>query len=94
MARMYLKDSCGGVYKAGIAGYNALRAMLSSLVGKPRMLVILAAMDQEDSSLRALVVIPGSGMCTVVLLVTLLLALFSSLSSGPDARHLGRYGTD
>ena len=43
------KDSCCGMYKAGIAGDYAPCAVFVSLVGRPRMLVILADMDQEDS---------------------------------------------
>ena len=46
------------VFEAGFAGNTALHAVFSSLVGKPRMLVILAGMDQEDSLLFY-----GSGMC-------------------------------
>ena len=37
------------MYKAGIAGDIAPPAVFVSLVGRPRMLVILADMDQEDS---------------------------------------------
>ena len=37
------------MYKAGIAGYNALRAVFSSLVRRLMMLGIMAFMDQKDS---------------------------------------------
>ena len=46
---MDLKDRCSGLFKAGIVGYDALRAVFPSLVGKPRVLGILAGMDQKDS---------------------------------------------
>ena len=53
---------------------------------------------QGSRTRRTFFVHPSSflaGACAqLVLLVTLLLALFPSLSSGPDARHLGQYGTD
>ena len=44
LAVMDQKDSCSGVYKAGIAGYNALRAVFSSLVRRLMMLGIMAVM--------------------------------------------------
>ena len=44
MAGMDLKDCCCGMFNAGFAAGNALRAVF-----RPRMLVILASMDQEDS---------------------------------------------
>ena len=37
------------MYKAGIAGDNAPRAVFSSLVRRPMMLGIMAAVDQKDS---------------------------------------------
>ena len=40
---------CSGMYKAGIAGDTAPRAVLSSLVGRPMMLGIMAGMVQKDS---------------------------------------------
>ena len=43
------KDRCSGIYKAGIDGDNAPRAVFSSLVRRPRLLGILAGMDQKDS---------------------------------------------
>ena len=49
MAGMDLKDSCSGLFKAGIDGYDAPRALFPSLVGRPRMLGILAGMDHKDS---------------------------------------------
>ena len=48
LGRYDQKDRCSGMYKAGIDGDTALRAVFSSLVGRPRMLVILAGMDQND----------------------------------------------
>ena len=36
------KDSCDGLYKVGIVGDNAPRAVFSSVVGKPMMLGIMA----------------------------------------------------
>ena len=52
LAGMDQKDYCSGMYKAGIYGEYAPRALFSSLVGRPRMLVILALMDQKDSWLK------------------------------------------
>ena len=49
MDGMDLKDSCSGLYKAGIVGDNAPRALFSSLVRRPMMLGIMAVMDQNDS---------------------------------------------
>ena len=46
------RSSC--IYKAGIAGYFAPRAVFTSLVGRPRMLGILAGTDLKYSC---------SGMC-------------------------------
>ena len=57
------------MFMAGIAGYNAPRAVFSSLVGRPRVLGILAAMDQKDS-LRFF-------LARLLLLVTMHLALCS-----------------
>ena len=54
MADMDQKDRCSCMYKAGIDGYYAPRAVFPSLVGRPRMLGITAGMDQKDSC---------SGMC-------------------------------
>ena len=51
-----------GMRYAGLAGYDAPRVMFSSGVARPRMLCIMAVMDQKDS---ALVVNHGSGMCLV-----------------------------
>ena len=45
---MFLTALSSG-WLAGIDGDNAPRAVFSSLVGRPRMLVILSDMDQEDS---------------------------------------------
>ena len=49
MADMDQKDRCSCMYKAGIAGYYAPRAVFPSLVGRPRMLGILAGTDLKDS---------------------------------------------
>ena len=57
MADMNQKDRCSFIYKAGIAGYFALRAVFPSLVGRPRMLGILAGTDLKYSC---------SGMCKAV----------------------------
>ena len=43
------KDSCSDMYSAGVAGDIAPCAVFVSLVGRPKMLVILAVMDQKDS---------------------------------------------
>ena len=51
---MNQKDRCSCFYKAGIAGYFAPRAVFPSLVGRPRMLSILAGTDLKYSC---------SGMC-------------------------------
>ena len=53
-ADMDQKDRCGCMYKAGIAGYFAPRAVFPSLVGRPRVLRILAGTDLKYSC---------SGMC-------------------------------
>ena len=53
-ANMNQKDRCGCMYKAGIAGYFAPRAVFLSLVGRPRVLRILAGTDLKYSC---------SGMC-------------------------------
>ena len=52
MAGMDQKDRCSGLHKAGIAGYDAPRAVFPSLVVRPRMLGILAGMLWKDSCLR------------------------------------------
>ena len=54
MTDMDQKDCCTCIFKAGIAGYFAPRAVFPSLVGRPRMFVILADMDLKYSC---------SGMC-------------------------------
>ena len=43
------KDSCSGIFQAGVAGDHAPRAVFSSLVRRPMMLGITAVMDQKDS---------------------------------------------
>ena len=42
MAGMDQKGRCSGMYKAGIVGHYAPRAVFSSLLGRPRVLGILA----------------------------------------------------
>ena len=49
LAGMDQKDSCSGMYKAGIDGDNAPRAVFSSLFGRPMMLDIMSVLDQKDS---------------------------------------------
>ena len=49
MADMDQKDRCSCMYKAGFAGYCAPRAVFPSLVGRPRMLGILAGTNLKDS---------------------------------------------
>ena len=46
------RGGCSGMDNAGIAGDSAPRAVFSSLVGRPRVLGILAGMDQKDSCPR------------------------------------------
>ena len=53
-ADMNQKDRCGCMNTAGIAGYFAPRAVFPSLVGRPRVLRILAGTDLKYSC---------SGMC-------------------------------
>ena len=84
MAGMDLKDRFSGMIKTGIDGHNAHCAVFSSWPIWTRRTVRFV----RSSSFLAV------ACAQLVLLVTLLLALFSSLSSGPDARHLVRYGTD
>ena len=48
-----------------LASFDAPRVMFPSSIARPRMLCIMADMDQKDSFLRALVVNNGSGMCMV-----------------------------
>ena len=42
------KDRCSGIFKAGFAGCNTPRAVLSFLVRRPMKLCIMAGMDQKD----------------------------------------------
>ena len=49
MADMDQKDCCNCMYKAGIAGYFAPCAVFPSLVGRPRVLRILADTDLKYS---------------------------------------------
>ena len=79
LAGMYKKDRCSGMYAAGIDGDTALHAVLSSLVGKPRMTSILGGLDQEDSFLFFC-----SGMCKAGIAgYDAPCALFSSRFAGP-----------
>ena len=50
LAGMDQKDSCRGMYKAGIAGYNTPRAVLSFLVRRPMKLGIMAVKDSCSGS--------------------------------------------
>ena len=72
MAGLYSKDSStlvvvygSGMCNAGLAGHDVPRVMFPSGVARPRMLCIMADMDQKDSTLRALVVNHCSCMCEV-----------------------------
>ena len=73
MAGMDQKDSCSGFYKAGIAGDNGPRAVLSSLVGTPTMLGSMARMARKTASRFFLAVT----CARLVLPVTMHLALCS-----------------
>ena len=88
MAGMDQKDRCSCLYKAGIAGYDAPRAVFSSSVGRPRLPGILAGMDQKDSFF---VVVMAVACARLVLLVTLVLLCSLLFWTGPDAPHHGRY---
>ena len=81
------KDRCSGIFKAGFAGYNTPRAVLSFLsflVRRLMKLCIMAGMVQKDSC---------SGMARLVLLVTVYLVLcFLPCLQARDAWHHGRYG--
>ena len=79
------KDSCSGVYKAGIDGYNALRAVFSSLVRRHMMLGIMAFMDQKDSG--SVIYYAGFAGDNAPR------AVFLGLQAH-DARHHGRYGPE
>ena len=52
MAGMDQKDCCSGLFKAGVVGYDALRAVFPSLVYRPQVLGILAGMDQQSCTSR------------------------------------------
>ena len=52
MAGMVQMDSCSDMYKAGILGVNAPRAVFSSLVRRPMMLGIMAVMDHKNTFSR------------------------------------------
>ena len=89
---------------AGFTGYDAPRVMFPSGVARPKMLRILAGMDQKDrcsgifkagfpvyNTPRAVL----CGMARLVLLVTVHLALcFLPCLQARDARHHGRYGPE
>ena len=53
LGRYDQKDSCSGMFKAGIACDNAPCAVFSSLVRRPMMLCIVASMNQKDSCPRS-----------------------------------------
>ena len=81
----------------------AVRAVFPLVFARPRMLCIMADMDQKDSTLRALVVKHSNKICArLVFQVILHLAVFLSLSSCsaswsgglPRGLHHGRYGTE
>ena len=77
LAGMDQKDSCSCscLYKAGFHRVNTPRAVFSSLVRRPMMLVIVAAMDQYDSC---------SGMCKACIAGdSAFRAVFSSLVCRP-----------
>ena len=75
---------------AGFTGDDAPRAVLLFLVVRPKMLGIMAGMDQKDSYALFL----GSGMCKAWFAGIFHLALCSSCGSGHDALHRGRYGPE
>ena len=76
------KDRCSGMYKAGIAGYDAPCAVFVSLVGRPG---ILAGMDQEDSC---------SGMDNAGIAGDSAPRAVSSRRQAHDARHHGRHAPE
>ena len=81
MAGMDQKDRCSGMYKAGIAGFDAPRAVFVSLVGRPRML----CMDQKDSC---------SGMDKAGIAGDSAPRAVSSLRQAHDAWHRGRHAPE
>ena len=85
MAGMDQKDRCSGLYKAGIAGYDAPRAVFPSLVVRPGMLGILAGMDQKDNC---------SGMDNAGFAGDPAPRAVSSLRQAHDARHHGRHAME
>ena len=86
LAGMDQKDSCRGMCKAGIAGYNTPRAVLSFLVRRPMKLGIMAGIFLKDSC-------SGSSMYKASFAGdTAPRAVFSSCSQAYDALHHGRYG--
>ena len=120
---LVVDSGSGMLAMLGFPGDVPLRAVFPSVVVRPKMLGIMAGMDQKDSG--ALIVVSCSDMCkarvagftpryvfplvvgkpagrsvwtrrTFVQLAGFTgddtsCAVFSSFSSGPDARHLGRY---
>ena len=50
--------------------------------------------DENDSIHRPLIVDSGTGMCQSGIAGFTPHVVFPSLSSGPDARHHGRYGSE
>ena len=89
---------------AGFTGYDAPRVMFPSGVARPKMLHILAGMDQKDRCSGIFKAgFPGyntpravlCGMARLVLLVTVHLALcFLPCLQARDARHHDRYGPE
>ena len=53
MAGIDQKDSCSGMYKAGIAGDTSPRDVFVSLVRRPMMLGIMAGLTQVNWALRS-----------------------------------------
>ena len=85
LADMDQENSCSSMFKAGISGYNALRAVFSSLVRRPMMLGIMAFMDQKDSgSVIYYAGVAGDNAPR---------AVFLGLQAH-DARHHGRFGPE
>ena len=88
LAGMDQKDSCRGMYRAGIAGYNTPRAVLSFLVRRPMKLGIMASIFLKDScSGSSMYKASFAGDCAHR-------AVFSSPSQAYDVLHHGRYGPE
>ena len=80
-------DFGSGKCHTGLAGYDGPHVMFPSGVARPRMLCMIADMDQKDSTHRALVVNHGSGLCMGGFTDdSAPRAVFSSLRQAQDAR--------